>query len=113
MMIPVPPGDVLAAINAANLRAHWTHTLGLGFQNSNSVWRRPGNRLWLPAQSAGVFDSAAWAKRHLLRRHAGDLSSQANAVAFQIYASVLGRERQKQQAEQMQKAEGRRQMDDD
>jgi outer membrane protein insertion porin family len=29
---PVPPGDVLAAINAANLRAHWVHTLGLGFR---------------------------------------------------------------------------------
>ena len=29
---PVPPGDVLAAINAANLRAHWTHTVGLGFR---------------------------------------------------------------------------------
>jgi len=27
---PVPPGDVLAAINAKNLRAHWIHTLGLG-----------------------------------------------------------------------------------
>jgi len=29
---PPPPGDVLAAINAANLRAHWTHTAGLGFR---------------------------------------------------------------------------------
>ena len=29
---PVPPGDVLAAINAANLRARWTHTAGLGFR---------------------------------------------------------------------------------
>ncbi|MFN2516724.1 MAG: POTRA domain-containing protein [Pyrinomonadaceae bacterium] len=29
---PVPGGDLLAAINAANLRAHWTHTLGLGFR---------------------------------------------------------------------------------
>jgi outer membrane protein insertion porin family len=29
---PVPPGDVLAAINAANLRAHWTNTVGLGFR---------------------------------------------------------------------------------
>lgn len=29
---PVPPGDILAAINAANLRAHWTNTLGLGFR---------------------------------------------------------------------------------
>lgn len=28
--VPVPPGDVLAAINAANLRAHWTNTFGLG-----------------------------------------------------------------------------------
>jgi len=30
--IVVPPGDVLAVINAANLRAHWTNTLGLGFR---------------------------------------------------------------------------------
>ena len=29
---PVPPGDVLAAINAVNLRAHWSHTVGLGFR---------------------------------------------------------------------------------
>ena len=29
---PVPPGDILAAINAANLRAKWTHTVGLGFR---------------------------------------------------------------------------------
>jgi hypothetical protein len=29
---PVPPGDLLAQINAANLRAHWTHTLGVGFR---------------------------------------------------------------------------------
>ena len=29
---PVPPGDILAAINAANLRAHWTNTLGLGLR---------------------------------------------------------------------------------
>jgi outer membrane protein insertion porin family len=29
---PVPPGDVLAAINAANLRARWSHTVGLGFR---------------------------------------------------------------------------------
>jgi len=29
---PVAPGDVLAAIDAANLRAHWTNTLGLGFR---------------------------------------------------------------------------------
>ena len=28
---PVPPGDI-AAINAANLRAHWTNTVGLGFR---------------------------------------------------------------------------------
>lgn len=28
----VPPGDVVAAINAANLRAHWTNTVGLGFR---------------------------------------------------------------------------------
>jgi outer membrane protein insertion porin family len=27
---PLPPGDVVAAINAANLRAHWTNTVGLG-----------------------------------------------------------------------------------
>jgi outer membrane protein assembly factor BamA len=29
---PVPAGDVVAAINAANLRAHWTNTVGLGFR---------------------------------------------------------------------------------
>jgi hypothetical protein len=28
----VPPGDALAEINAANLRAHWTNTVGLGFR---------------------------------------------------------------------------------
>ena len=28
----VPPGDILAAIKAANLRAHWTNTVGLGFR---------------------------------------------------------------------------------
>ena len=29
---PVPPGDLMATINAHNLRAHWTHTVGLGFR---------------------------------------------------------------------------------
>ncbi|HSL53429.1 MAG TPA: POTRA domain-containing protein [Pyrinomonadaceae bacterium] len=29
---PVPPGDILAAINKANLRARWTNTVGLGFR---------------------------------------------------------------------------------
>jgi outer membrane protein insertion porin family len=29
---PTPPGDIIAAINAANLRAHWTNTVGLGFR---------------------------------------------------------------------------------
>ncbi|HEY0365986.1 MAG TPA: POTRA domain-containing protein, partial [Pyrinomonadaceae bacterium] len=29
---PVPPGDILAAINKANLQAHWTNTVGLGFR---------------------------------------------------------------------------------
>ncbi|HEY4424913.1 MAG TPA: POTRA domain-containing protein [Pyrinomonadaceae bacterium] len=29
---PVPPGDILAAINKANLRAHWTNTVGVGFR---------------------------------------------------------------------------------
>jgi outer membrane protein insertion porin family len=29
---PLPPGDIVAAINAANLRAHWTNTVGLGFR---------------------------------------------------------------------------------
>jgi outer membrane protein insertion porin family len=29
---PVPHGDILAAINAANLRAHWANTVGLGFR---------------------------------------------------------------------------------
>lgn len=33
---PVPPGDILAAIRAANLRAHWTNTVGLGFR-----WQTP------------------------------------------------------------------------
>jgi outer membrane protein insertion porin family len=28
----VAPGDVVGAINAANLRAHWTNTVGLGFR---------------------------------------------------------------------------------
>jgi len=28
----IPPGDVLAAIQAANLRSHWTNTVGLGFR---------------------------------------------------------------------------------
>jgi len=30
--VPVPPGDLLTAIDAANLRAHWTNTVGLGFR---------------------------------------------------------------------------------
>ncbi|MGI8735191.1 MAG: POTRA domain-containing protein [Pyrinomonadaceae bacterium] len=34
---PIPPGDVLAAINAANLRAHWTNTIGLGFRIQTPV----------------------------------------------------------------------------
>ena len=29
---PVPPGDILAAIKAENLRAHWTNTVGLGLR---------------------------------------------------------------------------------
>lgn len=29
---PVPPGNLLAEINAHNLRAHWSHTIGLGFR---------------------------------------------------------------------------------
>jgi len=29
---PLPPGDILAAINRENLRAHWTNTVGLGFR---------------------------------------------------------------------------------
>jgi len=29
---PAPPADILEAINANNLRAHWTHTVGLGFR---------------------------------------------------------------------------------
>jgi len=33
---PVPPGNILAAINAANLRASWTNTVGLGFR-----WQTP------------------------------------------------------------------------
>jgi outer membrane protein assembly factor BamA len=27
-----PPTDLLEAINRANLRAHWTHTVGIGFR---------------------------------------------------------------------------------
>lgn len=34
---PVPAGDVLAAIKAANLRAHWTNTVGLGFRIQTPV----------------------------------------------------------------------------
>ncbi len=34
---PVPPSDVLAAIKAANLRAHWTNTVGLGFRIQTPV----------------------------------------------------------------------------
>ena len=60
---PVPPGDVLAAINVANLRAHWTNTVGFGLQNSNAIRRCPGGRLWVPAQSAGVSDSPTWPHR--------------------------------------------------
>lgn len=30
--ISIAPGDLMAAIDAANLRAHWTHTVGLGFR---------------------------------------------------------------------------------
>ena len=29
---PVPPGNVLAQINAHNLRARWSHTVGFGFR---------------------------------------------------------------------------------
>jgi len=29
---PLPAADLLAAINAANLRAHWSNTIGLGFR---------------------------------------------------------------------------------
>jgi outer membrane protein insertion porin family len=29
---PVPPGDIIAAINKVNLRAHWSNTVGLGFR---------------------------------------------------------------------------------
>jgi outer membrane protein insertion porin family len=29
---PIPPGDILAEINANNLRAQWTHTIGFGFR---------------------------------------------------------------------------------
>lgn len=34
---PIPPGDVFAVINAANLRAHWTNTIGLGFRIQTPV----------------------------------------------------------------------------
>ena len=33
---PVPPGDILAAIRAVNLRTHWSNTVGLGFR-----WQTP------------------------------------------------------------------------
>lgn len=33
---PVPPGDILAAIRAANLKARWTNTVGLGLR-----WQTP------------------------------------------------------------------------
>ncbi|MEP6922807.1 MAG: BamA/TamA family outer membrane protein, partial [bacterium] len=33
----IPPGDVLARIAAANLRAHWTNTVGLGFRIQTPV----------------------------------------------------------------------------
>ena len=33
---PVPPGDILATIRAVNLRAEWSHTVGLGFR-----WQTP------------------------------------------------------------------------
>jgi outer membrane protein insertion porin family len=29
---PTPPGDTVAAINALNLRSHWSNTVGLGFR---------------------------------------------------------------------------------
>jgi outer membrane protein assembly factor BamA len=29
---PTPAGDILATINAVNLRAHWENTIGLGFR---------------------------------------------------------------------------------
>jgi outer membrane protein insertion porin family len=29
---PIPPNNVLAAINAANLKAHWTNTVGIGLR---------------------------------------------------------------------------------
>jgi outer membrane protein assembly factor BamA len=29
---PLPPGDILAEINRANFRAHWTNTVGLGLR---------------------------------------------------------------------------------
>ncbi len=34
---PVAAGDVVAAINAANLRAHWSNTVGLGFRIQTPV----------------------------------------------------------------------------
>ncbi|HEU4479110.1 MAG TPA: POTRA domain-containing protein [Pyrinomonadaceae bacterium] len=34
---PVPPGDVVAAIKAANLRARWSNTIGLGFRIQTPV----------------------------------------------------------------------------
>ncbi len=34
---PAPPGDILAAIKAANLRAHWSNTVGVGFRIQTPV----------------------------------------------------------------------------
>jgi outer membrane protein assembly factor BamA len=34
---PLPPGDILAAINRANLKAHWSNTVGLGFRIQTPV----------------------------------------------------------------------------
>jgi outer membrane protein assembly factor BamA len=33
----VPPGDLMAAIKQANLRVHWSHTVGLGFRISTPL----------------------------------------------------------------------------
>lgn len=34
---PIPPGNILAAIDAENLRAHWSNTVGVGFRIQTPV----------------------------------------------------------------------------
>ena len=61
---PVPPGDVLAAINAANLRAHWTNTVGLGFRIQTPFGGALAVDYGFLLNPPEFPDSAAWPKRH-------------------------------------------------